>query len=101
MSAALRGQCLTVIVRYPNPPCQSEHAKFAHFYIKSCLSAAAQGKTWPFKRMIETSDDQSQSYGYPTVLRGSDGNIHLSYSYRGPEGATILYNSFAIDWIKE
>lgn len=60
-----------------------------------------EGKTWPFKRMIESSEDQSQSYGYPTVLRGSDGNIHLSYSYRGPEGATILYNSLSVDWVKQ
>jgi hypothetical protein len=59
-----------------------------------------EGRTWPHKKMIEDSPDKKHSFGYPTVMKGSDGNVHISYSYRGPEGATIKYNTFPVSWIK-
>ncbi|MBX3177016.1 MAG: exo-alpha-sialidase [Candidatus Hydrogenedentes bacterium] len=60
-----------------------------------------EGRTWPHKRMLQDSPDQSRSFGYPTVMKGSDGNVHLSYSYKGPEGATIDYMTFPVDAIKQ
>jgi len=60
-----------------------------------------EGRTWPYKRMVENSEDESRSFGYPTVLKGPDGNVHISYSYKGPEGASIMHNTFSVDWIKE
>ena len=59
-----------------------------------------EGKTWAHKKMLESSADHSESFGYPTIMEGSDGMIHLSYSYKGPEGATISYSAFSPDSIK-
>lgn len=59
-----------------------------------------EGKTWPFKKILENSEDQQRSFAYPTVLRGSDGNVHISYSYSGPEGKSIKYDTFSVDSIK-
>jgi len=60
-----------------------------------------EGRTWPITKTLENSEDRKGSFGYPTVLRGSDGNVHLSYSYRGPEGASIIYDTFSVSSIKE
>ncbi len=59
-----------------------------------------EGKTWPHKKTLESSADRSRSFAYPTVMEGSDGNIHLSYSYTGPKGASIKYDTFTVDSIK-
>lgn len=60
-----------------------------------------EGETWPFKKMLVSSEDRKSSFGYPTVMEGSDGNIHLSYSYKGPDGASIDYSTFTVESIKE
>ncbi len=64
------------------------------------LLSEDEGKTWPYKKMLESSEDASESFGYPTVMRGTDGNIHLTYSYKGPEGASINYSTFTAASIK-
>jgi predicted neuraminidase len=60
-----------------------------------------EGKTWPFKKMLENCEDKQASFGYPTVIAGADGNVHISYSYRGPEGASIKHSTFTVQSIKD
>ncbi len=64
------------------------------------LLSEDEGKTWPYKKMLESSEDRSESFGYPTIMEGSDGLIHLSYTYKSPEGKTINYSTFSADSIK-
>ncbi|MBL7649005.1 MAG: exo-alpha-sialidase [Candidatus Hydrogenedentes bacterium] len=59
-----------------------------------------EGKTWTAKKMLENSDNKDSSFGYPTVLRGADGNIHLSYTLSVPGGKTIKYSTFTVESIK-
>lgn len=60
-----------------------------------------EGQTWPYKKMLENSPDEKESFAYPTVLHGADGNVHISYSYSGPQGKSIKYTTFSIESIKE
>ena len=59
-----------------------------------------EGKTWTAKKMLENSDNKDSSFGYPTVMRGADGSIHLSYTLNTPEGKTIKYSTFTVESIK-
>lgn len=59
-----------------------------------------EGKTWPCKKNIGSSPDRSRSFGYPTIMAGTDGNIHLSYTYKEPKGKGIRYSTFSADSIK-
>ncbi len=76
------------------------------------------GKTWPWIRDIETGDaaitgtvgdplDKKEhikgsaaydEYSYPTLVQGTDGDIHLAFTYRR-EG--IKYVRFSEDWIRQ
>lgn len=60
-----------------------------------------EGKTWPYKKNIGSSPDRSRSFGYPTIMEGSDGNIHLSYTYKEPTGKSIRYTTFPVESIKQ
>lgn len=54
------------------------------------------GKTWPYKRDLENGDP-SYEYSYPTQYQSSDGQIHVSYTYRRE---SIKYCIVSEDWIK-
>ena len=66
-----------------------------------------EGKTWKWTRHIEAREPGDGSFHYPSIIEGSDGNLHASYSYfinrphNGEEkGKTIKYASFNTAWIK-
>lgn len=67
-----------------------------------------QGATWKWKRHIELDRraEKPGSYHYPSVIQGSDGDIHLTYSLflnHIPEGQPrkcIKYARFNVDWVK-
>jgi len=64
------------------------------------------GKTWRWKRSLEndTRTKDATSSHYPSVIVGSDGRIHVVYSYHRDDvkpGKTIKYASFSTDWVKE
>lgn len=40
-----------------------------------------QGKTWPVKLPIEYDVSKRGRYSYPSLIQGSDGLLHMSYSY--------------------
>lgn len=59
-----------------------------------------EGRTWSAKKMLENSENKDSSFGYPTVMRGTDGNIHLSYTLNIPAGKTIKYSAFTVESIR-
>ncbi len=50
-----------------------------------------EGKTWPRMQILEDSPTGERSYGYPSALEDHEGGLHLTYSYKGPKGATIRH----------
>lgn len=59
-----------------------------------------EGKTWKWKRYVGRSDDREKSFAYPSLIQADDGTLHLTYSYRERELATIRHCTFDADWIK-
>lgn len=66
------------------------------------------GRTWKWKRKLEYDEtDPPRTGEYPSVIQGSDGRLHASYSYREPTGAgsaqrkSIKYVTFDAAWIRE
>lgn len=65
-----------------------------------------EGKTWKWTRHIERVEKGQGSFHYPSIIQGTDGNLHCSYSYfvrneDGKEGKSIKYATFNKAWIKE
>ena len=60
-----------------------------------------EGETWSYHRYLEKNESSEQSYGYPFIIEDADNVIHVTYSYRGPDGASITHTQFSPDWIKE
>lgn len=64
-----------------------------------------EGKTWKWKKSIEndTRGEKATSSHYPAVISGSDGRIHVSYSYHRNDikpGGSIKHVSFPLSWVK-
>ena len=59
-----------------------------------------EGKTWKWKRHIGRSGNRAKSFGYPSLIQGKDGMLHLTYSYKEQGRATIRHCTFRADWIK-
>lgn len=55
-----------------------------------------EGETWQASRTIETSTDPNAEFSYPALLLGSDGMIHLAYTWFR-EG--IKHASFSEAWL--
>lgn len=65
-----------------------------------------EGKTWKWKKNIENDirKEKATSSHYPSVIAGSDGLIHVSYSFHRDDikpGRTVKYVSFPLSWVKE
>jgi predicted neuraminidase len=58
-----------------------------------------EGATWPVMRPIEHDKTGKGSFAYPSVIQGVDGRVHISYSYRTKEGASIKHAAFTPDWV--
>jgi predicted neuraminidase len=64
------------------------------------------GKTWQWKRKLEFDEsDRPKTGGYPAMIQGRDGDLHITYSYRlperdGKERKTIKYVKISEDWIR-
>jgi predicted neuraminidase len=57
--------------------------------------SADDGKTWPWKRNIETGPFE---FSYPCIIQTSDGLIHVSYTYKR---TNIKHVVFIEEWIRE
>ncbi len=58
-----------------------------------------EGDTWPVMRHIEHDETGTGSFSYPSVVQGKDGRVHVSYSYRTKNGASIKHAAFVPDWV--
>jgi predicted neuraminidase len=56
-----------------------------------------RGATWPYSRDLETSNDTSLEYSYPSLLQTPDDFIHVTYTY---DRLTIKYVKFLENWIR-
>ena len=66
-----------------------------------------EGQTWKWTRHIEQRHVGQGSFHYPSIIEGSDGNYHVTYSYfiNAPHnderiGKSIRYAKFNREWIK-
>ncbi len=65
-----------------------------------------EGKTWRWKRRLEhdpRGDEANRSH-YPAVIQGTDGTLHVVYSYHyagRPGHRTIKYARFNEAWVRE
>jgi predicted neuraminidase len=64
-------------------------------YPLTVAMSADDGKTWPWKRDIETDPFE---FSYPCVIQSSDGLIHVSYTYKRNN---IKYATFNEAWIMQ
>ena len=65
------------------------------------------GKTWPFKRNLETGDGYCMSnnsaqqinreFSYPSIKQSADGTLHIAYTYWRQK---IKYVRVTEDWVK-
>ncbi|MCB9208739.1 MAG: exo-alpha-sialidase [Ignavibacteriales bacterium] len=61
-----------------------------------------EGKTWKWKKHIETSEKGKGSFSYPSVIQAKDGKIQLTYSYHiSDEKKSIKHVTFTEEWIKD
>jgi predicted neuraminidase len=66
-----------------------------------------EGRTWKWTRRLEDRNPGDGSFHYPSIIEGSDGLLHATYSYfisrgHGGEqpGKSIRYARFSKHWIK-
>lgn len=66
-----------------------------------------EGRTWKWSRHLERRDPGQGRFHYPSIIEGSDGNFHVTYSYHlekphngEPAGKSIKYATFNREWIK-
>ncbi len=66
-----------------------------------------EGQTWKWTRHLENRRAGEGSFHYPSIIEGSDGNLHVSYSYfidkphNGEKpGRSIRYATFDKSWLK-
>lgn len=60
-----------------------------------------EGISWKWKRYISRADRGQKSFSYPSVVQSKDGKIHVTFSFRAGNSATIKHAVFNVDWIKE
>ena len=59
-----------------------------------------EGATWKWTRHIERRGPGQGSFHYPSIIQGSEGEIHATYTHNVPsEGSTIKYARFDEAWI--
>lgn len=66
-----------------------------------------EGRTWKWTRHLEQGTPGEGAFHYPSIIEGSDGNFHATYSYfveKGevgqPKGKSIRYVKFDREWVK-
>lgn len=66
-----------------------------------------EGRSWKWVRHLENRKEGQGSFHYPSIIEGSDGKLHASYSYfirrphdGEPKGKSIRYATFSKEWIK-
>lgn len=65
----------------------------------SVFLSTDEGETWSNYRVLESADPGVRGYGYPSIVEGEDGLIHITYSYSGPDGASIRHTTLTANRI--
>ena len=64
-----------------------------------------EGATWKWTRHLERVEEGKGRFHYPSIIEGSDGNLHCTYSYFEDGGdkrsRSIKYATFNKAWIKQ
>jgi len=64
-----------------------------------------EGATWKWTRHLERVEEGKGWFHYPSIIEGSDGNLHCTYSYFEDGGdkrsRSIKYATFNKAWIKQ
>jgi predicted neuraminidase len=61
-----------------------------------------EGKTWKWTRHIQKAEKDQGSFHYPSIIQGSDGTIHASYTWNRPnQGSSIHHSAFNEAWIRQ
>lgn len=58
-----------------------------------------EGRSWKWTRHLEKHEQGS--YHYPAVIQGSDGRIHVVYSYFVEGGKSMKHAAFTEEWLLE
>lgn len=66
-----------------------------------------EGRSWKWTRHLESREPGQGGFHYPSIIEGTDGNLHATYSYfidkpHGGEepGKSIRYATFSKEWIR-
>jgi hypothetical protein len=72
-----------------------------------------EGRTWKWKRQLESTEPGAGSFHYPSIIQARDGSLHASYSYHlsgknlpkdvdgDPAGKSIKHAHFNEAWVME
>ncbi len=60
-----------------------------------------EGKTWKWKRHLEATPPNHDSFAYPSVLQAREGKIHATYSYTINKEKSIKHVEFNVEWVMQ
>lgn len=64
-----------------------------------------EGKSWKWTRHLERVEPGKGSFSYPSIIQGSDGMLHATYTYSvrdgKREGKSIKYVRFNEAWVRQ
>ncbi len=60
-----------------------------------------EGQTWPRRKTLQQTQYQQGGFGYPTMIQSPSGKIHLTYSIKQSQGASIQHTEFSPDWLDQ
>lgn len=60
-----------------------------------------EGRTWKWTRHVERVEAGKGQFHYPSIIQARDGSIHVSYTRKTGEGATIQHARFDEGWIQQ
>ncbi|MCG3198231.1 MAG: hypothetical protein GHCLOJNM_02725 [bacterium] len=60
-----------------------------------------EGATWKWKRHLELTEPGQGSFAYPSLIEGSDGQLHMTYTHAVKEGKTIKHAAVGVEWIQK
>ncbi|MFH1739048.1 MAG: sialidase family protein [bacterium] len=66
----------------------------------TALLSDDEGATWKWKRRLEPSDDEGETFAYPSVIQTRDGLIHITYSLTTAKGNSIRRCIVNTEWIR-
>jgi len=60
-----------------------------------------EGRSWPWKRSLESVAPGTAGFGYPSVTQSREGHLHVTYSASHDGRSTIRHATFPETWISD